>query len=256
MAAIFVAGAAGLAVIMTTEQASIRHVEGTVMNTPKPIPEQAVVSVSPPPPTPLVYQPVAPLLPAPQSGLAGVTYRVPTSEPVIFITIDDGVYPSEAALWLMQSHRAVASLFLNDASIRTHYDYFKRWQAAGSTIQNHTVDHTMLTKLPLASQKTEICDNASRFERAFGARPTLFRPPYGEFNTATRQAASDCGEHHVVHWSVSGNGGLHYQTGNRLRPGDIVLLHFTPTLDKELVTVFAAAKEQNLQIGRLEDWLR
>jgi hypothetical protein len=75
--------------------------------------------------------------------------------------------------------------------------------------------------------------------RLFSAHPTAnLIPPLGK-RRAT--AAS-------IMW--------HYQTGNRLRPGDIVLLHFTPTLDKELVTVFAAAKEQNLQIGRLEDWLR
>jgi peptidoglycan/xylan/chitin deacetylase (PgdA/CDA1 family) len=262
MAIVFIAGAAWLSVLMGLEHASTRaaftaHSSSFLPthNTGQRKPG-AVLHITFRPTAPEVYKPLSPMPPASSAALSSVTYRIPTSEPVIFLTIDDGVTPNEKALDLMRQHRAVASLFLNDANIHRHYDYFLRWQDAGSTIQDHTINHPHLTRLPYIAQKTEICGNADRFANVFGERPTLLRPPYGEFNDTTRRAAEDCGQKHLVHWSVTANGGLHYQNGSHLQPGDIVLLHFTPTLDQELQTVFDAAQQQHLYIGRLEDWLR
>jgi peptidoglycan/xylan/chitin deacetylase (PgdA/CDA1 family) len=261
MAAVFIAGALWLAVTAGYEHASTRaHFvpNPSIFNDYSAAQPalSAVLHVAFKPITPNIYKPQIPMPPADPTIPPQVTYRVPTSEPVIFLTIDDGVTPNEKALDVMIQHRAVATLFLNDANIHSHYDYFLRWQAAGNTIQNHTVSHPHLPRLSFDAQKNQICTNADRFAAIFGERPTLFRPPYGEFNDATRRAVALCGQHHIVHWSVTANGGLHYQVGNRLRPGDVVLLHFTSTLDQELQTVFAAATEQHLQIGHLEDWLR
>ena len=192
----------------------------------------------------------------PQQPAVNAIYHIATSQPVIFITIDDGVYPNEAALTLMRQRGVVASLFLNDAAVRSHYDYFKRWQQAGSTVQNHTVDHPNMKKLPLDRQKQEICDDSTLLHAGLDANPTLFRPPYGDYNDATRQAVAQCGLKALVWWTASVGGGIvHYQTTDHLNPGDIVLLHFLPSLDKDLTALFAEADARGLKIGRLEDWL-
>lgn len=203
-----------------------------------------------------VYRPAQKPLALTPASEAHIVYRVPTTEPVIFITIDDGLIPNENALQLMRKNGIVASLFLNDTAIANHYDYFKRWQKTGSRIQNHTVHHPHLPYLTFEQQKAELCDDSTRFADVFAQKPTLFRPPYGEFNNDTTRAVTDCDMRALVWWSVVvDNGALAYQGVDHLQPGDIVLLHFTPHLDQDLTALLAQAEAQQLQIGQLEDWL-
>lgn len=193
-----------------------------------------------------------------KNAKATVVERVATKTPQIFITIDDGVTPDRAGLDLMKERRATATLFLNNANIHRYYNYFKEWQAAGSTIQNHTDMHRHLPSLAVDAQKREVCTHGDRFTQVFGTRPTFFRPPFGEFNEDTLKIASECGQKYVVLWSaVVEDGLISYADGaTGLRAGDIVLLHFTPELAKDLTAVFDAANAAHLKIGRLEDTLR
>lgn len=206
---------------------------------------------------PLIYHSstVQPTIPA--TALAPVFYRIDTQQPVIFITIDDGVTPEPSALHLIRQNHVVASLFLYRHAVWRHSDYFRLWQSAGSIIENHTLSHPHLKNLTFLQQKEEICSNANAINQMFGSRPTLFRPPYGEFNNDTRQATNECGMKALVCWSVTvKDGNLHYQGTDRLRPGDIVLLHFTPQLAGDLKILLAQASIHHLQIGKLEEWLR
>ncbi|GAC1391647.1 MAG: hypothetical protein NVSMB46_04900 [Candidatus Saccharimonadales bacterium] len=191
-----------------------------------------------------------------QYQLAPVYYRVNTSQPVVFLTIDDGMVKDPAAISFMQQHNIVASLFLNDSKISDNYDYFRKLQSNGSIIQNHTVNHPDLTKLSFQAQKKEICDNADKFETIYGKRPTLFRPPYGAYNDLTRRAATACGMAAVVHWHAKANGGsMQYQQGNKLQPGDIVLMHFRKEVIADLTAFVTAAKQANLKPVLLENWI-
>jgi len=49
----------------------------------------------------------------------------------------------------------------------------------GHLIGGHTVNHVQLPLLDDAAVKAELDQQDQSFERLFGARPTLFRPPYG-----------------------------------------------------------------------------
>lgn len=182
--------------------------------------------------------------------------RIDTKEPVIFITIDDGVFPSPAGLSYVIQQQLVASLFLYDNAARHNYGYFANWLSLGSSIQNHTIGHPHLKKLTYQQQRHQICGASERLWRAYGIRPTLFRPPYGEYNDQTLRAASDCGLKAVVWWSaLVEDGHLQYQGVNKLRRGDIVLLHFTPKLPGDLKALMTEANRRGLHVGRLEDWL-
>lgn len=192
----------------------------------------------------------------PPGPLAPVVYRVNTTRRVVFITIDDGwtrdpVFPAKLA-----RADVPTSLFLIAEAAKQDYGYFKKLQHQGAIIEDHSVDHPVCTRLSYADQRQEICDTAATYRRVFGRRPTLFRPPYGEFNTATQRAAEVCGMHAVVHWDVTVNGGrLAYAIGNRLRPGDIILMHFTSHVRRDFAAALAAARAQHLKIGRLENYL-
>jgi peptidoglycan/xylan/chitin deacetylase (PgdA/CDA1 family) len=187
-----------------------------------------------------------------------VLLRVPTDKPVVFLGIDDGlVKSSEAKSWLT-SHHLPFTLFLQDNLISNDYDYFRDLQSAGMTIQDHTITHTDLATLSLDQQKAEICGAADKFAAAFGARPTLFRPPYGSYNELTRQAAAECGMRALIVWHAKANGGaIQFQDGNtHFLPGDIVLMHFRPEFLQDMKAFTTQAANDGLQVGRLEDWIQ
>ncbi|HSX17858.1 MAG TPA: polysaccharide deacetylase family protein [Candidatus Saccharimonadales bacterium] len=192
------------------------------------------------------------------SDMAPVILRVPTTEPVVFVGIDDGwVQAKPTQAWLIKHHLPF-SLFLTNNGIKNDYGYFKKLQSAGMTIEDHSLTHPNLTKLNLDQQKAEICATADIYQTVFGRRPTLFRPPYGAYNDNTRRAAASCGIKAIVMWHVNvGTGGdVQFQSNStHLQPGDIVLMHFNPEFLQDMQSLAEAVTQNHLQIGRLEDWL-
>jgi len=69
-----------------------------------------------------------------------------------------------------------------------------------------------------------------------------------------RQAAYDCGMKAVVTWIAKANGGsMQYQIGDKLRAGDIVLMHFRPEFKSDLQAFVDAEKAAGLHTELLED---
>ena len=198
------------------------------------------------------------VLPPVTAGLAPVVNRIETSRPVVFLTIDDGMTASPEASRLLNRYRIKAPMFLNDVYVKDKPDYFKRLIAQGMTVGSHTVDHTDLTTLDYAGQRDEICQNADNMENWLGQRPSLFRPPYGDYDWNTRRAAADCGMRALVMWSAKANGGsMQYQDGHGgLVAGDIVLMHFRPEFAQDFEAFIDAAKAAGLQPVNLSEWLR
>jgi peptidoglycan/xylan/chitin deacetylase (PgdA/CDA1 family) len=224
---------------------------------PSPLQEPLPMPVALPPPPSLSQwkADVEPLAIAP--GEIPVITRIPTDKPVVFLGIDDGLVKSpEAKNWLI-AHHLPFTLFLEDDLVKNDYDYFRDLQDAGMSIQDHTITHADLATLSFEQQKAEICGAADRFETAFGNRPTLFRPPYGSFDNITKQAAADCGMKALIMWHAKANGGsIQFQDGNtHFLPGDIVLMHFRPEFLQDMQAFVDQAAKDNLQVGRLEDWL-
>ena len=211
--------------------------EATLPPTPPPTPT--------PDPTSLPHAPGLPVLSA-----------LPIAQPVVFITIDDGMVRTPQALSVYEQAHVPATLFLNDGPASAGADYFRQWVAAGAAIESHTATHPHLRRLTGTAQGQQICQNAATLDGLFGRRPTLFRPPFGEYDAATAGAAQTCGMHAMLLWrETADNGQITFQQGSQLRPGDLVVLHFRPALAQDLTAVLTRAKADGLGIGRLEDYL-
>lgn len=225
---------------------------------PSPLRTVAMIHVIQPvlPPAQPFYKPDYTPPPA-VNGMAPVISKIPTKQPVVFLTIDDGLFREPLAALNMQRAGVSATLFLVQDYTVPYANYFNSLaKQTGSAIEDHTVDHQDLVTLSLEGQKREICTSADVDTQAFGRRPTLFRPPYGSFNTDTERAVASCGMRAVVLWHATANGGLmHYQDGNQLVAGDIVLMHFRPTFLQDLGAFIAAAKASGLHPQLLEKWL-
>ncbi|AHI00625.1 polysaccharide deacetylase family protein [Kutzneria viridogrisea] len=190
-------------------------------------------------------------------GKAPVIRHIATDKPYVFITMDDGAVRDPQALQLIRDSGARPTLFLNDRYVKGHEDYFKQLQDTDQlVIGNHTVNHPDLKKLSYAAQKKEICDNSDAFQKAFGQRPTLFRPPFGNYNDDTLRAVADCGLKAVVLWTAAVNDGVvQFQANGKLKPGDIVLMHFRKTFVQDYTAFLNRAKQDGLTPVPLSDFL-
>ena len=182
--------------------------------------------------------------------------RIDTNDPVVFLTIDDGLIRDPAAVRFLEKHRIPVTLFLVTEPAKQGRDYFQRFVDLGATVQDHTVDHHELPTLTPFEQHHQICTAADELAVLFGRRPWLLRPPNGKYDPATAGEARACGMRAIVMWSGSTNDGrLDLQHPGGLEPGDIILMHFRDDLRENLEVVWKAMRKAGLRPGRLEEYL-
>ncbi|MFJ4514096.1 polysaccharide deacetylase family protein [Streptomyces sp. NPDC088816] len=196
-------------------------------------------------------------------NLPPVFTTVPTKDKVVFLTIDDGAEKDPEFLRMMRDLKIPYTAFLSDYLIKDDYDYFRKMQASGVTLNNHTLHHPYLPGLSYEEQRREICDTQDIMEKQFGKRPRMLRPPYGNYNQDTLRAAKSCGieyapiwneEVYVDHWEFR-------EDDQRLRPGDIVLTHFrgrgewNGTMADDMRRFLNKVTADGYAVARLEDYL-
>ncbi|MFD5052530.1 polysaccharide deacetylase family protein [Streptomyces tendae] len=195
--------------------------------------------------------------------LPPVFTTVPTKEKIVFLTIDDGAEKDPAFLKMMSELKIPYTVFLTDEEIKDDYGYFKKMQARGITLNNHTLSHPYLPGLSYEDQKREICGMQDVMEKHYGKRPVLFRPPYGNYNRDTLRAAKSCGIEYAPIWSeeVYVDHWEYREWDQDLHPGDIVLTHFRGTDDwdgtmTDVVRRFLdRITADGYAVARLEDYL-
>ncbi|MEU7060683.1 polysaccharide deacetylase family protein [Streptomyces sp. NPDC046197] len=230
------------------------------------------------PPGPAVWRkwglaplPVAPRPPADKpvklsaSGGVPVFAHVPTSQKVVFITVDDGLEKDPEFVRMMRDLRVPITMFLMNDVIKSDYAYFRPLQALGNHIQNHTLHHPAMNTLSLSRQKEEVCGDQKILTNQYGAAPLLFRPPYGAYDNNTRTAVRACGPRAIVWWRETMQiSNLQYQKPDRkLHPGDIILAHFRgpaelrgATMTQMFRNLLKRVQEQGFAVARLEDYIQ
>ncbi|MEB3959887.1 polysaccharide deacetylase family protein, partial [Streptomyces kunmingensis] len=195
--------------------------------------------------------------------LPPVFTTVPTKKKIVFLTIDDGAEKDPRFLRMMNELRIPYTAFLADAEVRPRYAYFKKAQRLGVTLNNHTLHHRYLPGLSYARQKREICGMQNVIEKHYGKRPTLFRPPFGDYDRTTLKAAKACGIEHAPIWNAEAfpDRMEHRAWDRSLHPGDIVLTHFRGRKDwkgtmPDMVRTFMKyVTDKGYAVARLEDYL-
>lgn len=187
---------------------------------------------------------------------AGWYTRIPTTQPVAFLTIDDGwVKKPEARQLLLDAHLPV-TLFLTIDAIEDDPDYFRQLPA-NIVIEAHTMTHQVLRGKPYATQRREICGSADRLAQWYGRRPVLFRPPGGSKDTTTLRATRDCGMKAAFFWKETvDKGKVRYQEGRAVHAGDIILMHFRERFVDDFIAGLTAIRAAGLTPALLGDYVR
>ncbi len=194
-----------------------------------------------------------------------VISRVPTTERIVFVTIDDGLEKEPAFVQMVKDFQVPLTLFLTDAIIKDDYGYFTQLLDTGMvTIQNHTLTHPNMRTLSASRQFEEVSGQQQKLTREYGTAPYLFRPPYGNYNAGTIAAVKHTpGLKAIVLWKESMQiQDMQYQGAHVLRPGDIILSHFRgpaqlkgETMIGMMINLFKRIQVQGFTIARLTDYM-
>ena len=211
-------------------------------------------------PSPAPTPPVPSSTPAPTTAPSGVAppvvSKVPTTDPVVFFTIDDGLVRDPKVADFLERHKIPVTMFLVPEAAMEGEVFFERIQKVGASIQDHTQNHRSLTGLGPGAQQREVCGPVDEFQQEFGRRPWLFRPPNGFYNATTEGAVRVCGLRDIVLWTGATNDGrLDLQHPGGLQAGDIILMHFRPDLLENLQVALDAARGAGLRPAPLEQYL-
>ena len=160
-------------------------------------------------------------------------YSVEREDKVISVTFDAswGGDKTLAILDLLDQYNAKATFFLVGIWVDKYPELVQEIARRGHEIGNHSDSHAHFTQISDAQIRQELKDCSDKIEALTGTRPTLFRPPYGDYNSKVITVVRDAG-YEAVQWSIDsldwknrGVNDLVKRATNNVQKGDIILFH-------------------------------
>jgi peptidoglycan/xylan/chitin deacetylase (PgdA/CDA1 family) len=196
----------------------------------------------------------------------GIFSRVPVSDKVVFVTIDDGLEKEPAFIQMVKDFQVPLTICLADVLIRDDYAYFAKLKETGYvSIQNHTVTHPLdMPSLSAARQLDEVAGQQDKLRREFGSTPYIFRPPGGNYDAATLDAVRSAGLKGMMLWREAMQiNDMQYQTPRHaLHPGDVILSHFRgpaqlhgETMVQMMIRLFRHIQDQGFTVADITKYV-
>ena len=134
--------------------------------------------------------------------LSDYQWSIPTTEPEVFLTFDDGPNPeiTPFVLDMLSAYGAKASFFVVGNNVLKEPTLTKEIISQGHTIGNHTFSHLNGWKNSSETYWQEIEQTDHIIQEVLGYRPRYFRPPYGRINFFTSRKILK--HHKVIMWDV------------------------------------------------------
>ena len=152
----------------------------------------------------------------------------------IAITFDDGPNPefTPKVLQLLAEYNAKASFFCIGNTIKKHPELLRQIHANGHEIGNHSFTHHYTIDFKSTeSWLEEIKKTDQAIFKIIGAKPNLFRPPFGVTTPHLAKAIQVTG-HQVIGWNIrpfdvalKNPKTILKRILNQVKPGAVVLLH-------------------------------
>ncbi len=186
----------------------------------------------------------------------------PVSGPVVALTFDDGPHGvhTNAVMDTLAAYGAKGTFFMLGSQAAAYPSLVQRARSLGFEVGSHSYSHPNLKNLSAAGIQKELNSTAKVIQNASGAAPTVFRPPYGNYNDTVRSAAGVP----VIIWNVdpqdwkSRNAEavarhvLSYATD-----GDIILMHDIYGSTAEAVKIIVPALlERGFRLVTVSELLR
>jgi peptidoglycan/xylan/chitin deacetylase (PgdA/CDA1 family) len=157
-----------------------------------------------------------------------------------------------------------ATLFLGGSWAREEKAHVKELAANPLfELGNHTYTHPHLTKASPEKIKRELLETQAEIFTLTGKQPTLFRPPYGEYDDRVVKTAAEAGLTTIEYDLASGDPDAH-ATKERLidwvvkraKPGSIVVMHINHVrfhTSEALPGIIAGLRAKGLEPMKVSD---
>lgn len=191
-------------------------------------------------------------------------YQVDTPEKKVAISFDAswGAEHTPRILDILDRHQVKTSFFLVNIWLEDYPEMAQEISRRGHEIQLHSATHPHFTHLSPSQMEKELKENYDLIYEITGQSPTLFRPPFGDYNNQVVQTSEALG-FQPIQWSIDSLdwkdlSALEIQNRvlKKIGPGDIVLFHNNGKHTAEaLEPILTALAEKGLAVVPISELL-
>ena len=160
-------------------------------------------------------------------------YCVQTEEKVVALTFDAawGNEDTQQLIDILGQYQISATFFIVGDWVEKYPESVRALAAAGHSIQNHSDTHPYLTQCSPQEITDQLNACNDKIEAITGTRPTLIRPPYGDYDDTVVTTVRSMGMEPIqwdvdsLDWKELSAGEITQRVTSRVQPGSIVLFH-------------------------------
>lgn len=191
-------------------------------------------------------------------------YCVDTEKKQVAISFDAawGNEQTDTLLEILDKYNVKSTFFLVGDWVEKFPDSVKEISKRGHDIGNHSSTHPYMTKLSTTDMNTQIQGCNNKIKALTGKVPTLFRPPYGDYNNDVVKAVKS-NNMYCIQWDVDSldwkdptPSQITLNVTKKLQNGSIVLLHNgAKNTPEALPMVIEGIKNAGYEIVLIKDLL-
>ncbi len=177
---------------------------------------------------------VSSLLPFAQAAARDLPiYRVQRPDKTISVTFDAawGNEDTQTLIDILAKYGVRATFFVVGQWVDKYPESVRALKDAGHEIMSHSNTHAHYPQLSRQQMMADARTCADKIQAVTGVRPTLLRPPYGDYNDAVVGAMREAGfltiqwDVDSLDWKNPGADAITARVLERVKPGSIVLFH-------------------------------
>lgn len=160
-------------------------------------------------------------------------YSVQRDNKCVSLTFDAawGNEDTEQLIDILGKYDVKATFFVVGQWVDKYPESVKALAQAGHQVMNHSDDHAHFSQLSAGEITENINACSDKIQAVTGVRPTLFRPPYGEYDDHVIEAVNAMGMHAIqwdvdsLDWKELSADEIYSRVTKKVAPGSIVLFH-------------------------------
>ena len=160
-------------------------------------------------------------------------YCVQRDQKMLSISFDAawGNEDTQELIDILAQYNVKATFFVVGEWVDKYPESVKALHDAGHEVMNHSNDHAHMTQLSKEEIVADVEACNDKIEAVTGVRPTLIRPPYGEYDDNVITAIRSMGMEPIqwdvdsLDWKDLSASEITQRVVNKVQPGSIVLFH-------------------------------
>lgn len=191
-------------------------------------------------------------------------YCVDENEKKVSISFDAawGNEQTQTLIDILKEKKVKSTFFLVGEWVDKYPESVKAIADAGHDVGNHSDTHAHLPQLDKNGILKELNDCNDKIEKITGKRPTLFRPPYGDYNNALVECTDSINMYNVqwnidsLDWKDPSPADMVARIKKNLKCGSIILMHNgAKNTPEALPQIIDAIKEEGYEIVPISELL-